>query len=216
MKRFILKRKQVLKKMNQIPSKIKSRYRELKKKRICQGDILKDLKFVVSKPDYITKENTITLLYAVVLSQECDLERDFIDRNKLELEKETKKNTEKEELLKPKYDKMLPTILICPAYPVSKLCRGEHIKNYQMETIDYDKLIRNDRLKRYHYLHPSDEYPIPELAIDFKHFFSLPRDLIYENYKKLYITTFSELFREELSQRFTNYLSRIGLPQNVT
>jgi hypothetical protein len=36
---------------------------------------------------------------------------------------------------------------------------------------------------------------------------------LQEHKEKHYICTVSELFREKISQRFANYLSRIGLPE---
>lgn len=41
---------------------------------------------------------------------------------------------------------------------------------------------------------------------------TVPRNELYKIHSDLYVLTLSELFREELSQRFTNFISRIGLP----
>lgn len=59
------------------------------------------------------------------------------------------------------------------------------------------------------------ELGVPEFVIDFKHFFTVPVDVVYKQRKTIYIATIGELYREELSQRFANFLSRIGLPDAV-
>lgn len=73
------------------------------------------------------------------------------------------------------------------------------------------KIMRNDEYKRYHFLVSNDK--IPNLVIDFKHFYTIDRDLIYKKRSKNYVCTLWELFRENVSQRFTNFLGRIGLPE---
>ena len=61
------------------------------------------------------------------------------------------------------------------------------------------------------FLKPGDDFAIPGLVIDFKNFYTILTENLYK-YKKNRIATMSELFREELSQRFASFLSRIGLP----
>lgn len=177
-------------------SKIKKRYRKARKTRLCQGDILRDLSFSIKDLKYGSNQKNIDLSFAVVLSQECDIEQDF-DARKNEGDN----------------DKFLPVILVCPAYLASPFCNGEHIAGWEMQNLNIGDLRKNDKLKRYHYLYSDVDLSIPELVIDFKHFFTLPRNLLYDYRRVLYVATINELFREELSQRFSNYLSRIGLPQ---
>jgi hypothetical protein len=45
---------------------------------------------------------------------------------------------------------------------------------------------------------------------DFRYFFTA--DISQFSYKK-YVTTVKPLIREKISQKFSNYLSRIGLPE---
>lgn len=180
-------------------SRVKSRYRKSKNSRFYQGDVLKDLKFVVGEPEKETELDKIELKYAVILSQDCDIEHDFKSR------KENKSQ-----------DKHLRSLLVCPAFDLEEFASGKHFGDWEMETFNnkkIDKLRNNDEYKRYHYLHSDSQYLIPELILDFKHFFTLPRDFLYRKKKDIYIVSLSELFREELSQRFSNYLSRIGLPE---
>ena len=55
-------------------------------------------------------------------------------------------------------------------------------------------------------------FQIPDLVLDFKHYYAISRDVLYENFGDYCIGSINELFREALSQRFAYYLSRIGLP----
>lgn len=180
-------------------SKVKSRYRKGKNSRFYQGDILKDLTFVVGDTGRETELDLIKLEYAVILSQDCDVEHDFENR---------KTGGEN--------DKYLRSLLVCPAFNIETFATGKHFGDWQMKLFnskELDKLKNNDEYKRYHYLSNSPDYLIPELVLDFKHFFTLPREFIYKKRKQIYIASLNELFREELSQRFSNYLSRVGLPE---
>ncbi|MFA5961278.1 MAG: hypothetical protein WC848_01175 [Parcubacteria group bacterium] len=193
-------------------SQIKKRYFKFGK-RVCQGDILKEvaiyLGFSKRETDGGIKIKDFYPKYVVVLSQDCDLESDCIEREK---NKEKKKLGEVEV-----QDKYLPTILLCPAYPINDFIEGKHIAEWKMSNdLKHEKKVKklkkNDDLKRYHYLAGDASNGIPELVVDFKHFMTVPRDELYEVHPDVYVSTLCELFREELSQRFTNYLSRIGLP----
>ena len=112
----------------------------------------------------------------------------------------------------------LPTILFCPAYQIDDFLHGQHVSGWNMQghngenKINPDKLRENDQLKRYHYLKNCNDLLVPELVIDFKHFFTIPTGLVYSQ-KNKYLVSINELFRENLSQRFAGYLSRIGLPE---
>jgi hypothetical protein len=180
-------------------SKIKSRYRKGKTSRFYQGDILQYFKFVIGDAVKEPELDSVELKYAVILSQDCDIEHDFQGR---------KTNDG--------HDKHLRSLLVCPAFDLEEFASGIHFSGWQMKKFnskEVDKLRNNDEYKRYHYLPSVADYMIPELILDFKHFFTLPRDYLYRKRKQIYLASLSELFREELSQRFSNYLSRIGLPE---
>ena len=175
--------------------------------RYRQGDILRDL-HVVEWAEIVNDELTITerrLPYAAVLSQECDLEHDFNNRNDFE---KSKLST----------DKYLPTILVCPAYPALQVKEGIHLGDLalKMQRLSGDqfKRIKQNNDSRYHYLLEDEENQLPELIVDFKHFFTISRNVIYrESVKKNYVCSLADLFREHLSSRFSHYISRIGLPE---
>lgn len=180
-------------------SKIKNVYRKSDHSRFYQGDIIKDLSFAIGDTGKEIELDIIGLKYAVVLSQDCDIKQDFDAR------KDNKGN-----------DKYLKSLLVCPAFDIEEFAQGTHFDGWKMEPFNnkkIDKLKNNDEYKRYHYLPSDQKYYIPELVLDFKHFFTLPRDYLYKKKKKIYLMSLSEIFREEVSQRFANYLSRIGLPE---
>jgi hypothetical protein len=63
---------------------------------------------------------------------------------------------------------------------------------------------------RYHFL--KSDIDLPDLVVDFKRFFTLPRDEAYSllDSRKARLDT---LFRESVSQRFASFQSRIALPE---
>ncbi len=186
------------------PSKIDSRYVKRTVRRICQGDILRDIDVI----DSYTKDaegaleyDEITLPYIVVMTQDCDLDNDFKNRSETNPEK---------------HDKYLRTVLVCPAYIGAKLKDGTHLDDLGLKMEKWDskrfKQIREQNNTRYHFLDTDLKLQVPELVIDFKHYYAIPRDTLFRMYKDHYLVTINQLFREFLSQRFSNYLSRIGLP----
>ncbi len=180
-------------------SKVKSRYRRGKNARFYQGDILKDFEFVIGDSGMKTEKDIIQLEYAIVLSQDCDIENDYKSRN-------CERNN----------DKFLRMILVCPAYKIEDFATGDHFSDWKMEVFNsnkIDKLKKNNEYKRYHYLPEQVEFSIPDLVLDFKHFFTLPRDFLYKKRRDVYLASLNELFREALAQRFSNYLFRFGLPE---
>ncbi len=186
---------------------IECRYRTHTKERIVQGDILIDLTFFEWRGflDEAFEEPNLKrrkLSYLVILSQDCDLERDFENRNDVDREND---------------DKFLQSILVCPAYNAQRVKEGTHLAELDltMQRFDSDTSwgkvkINND--PRYHYLKKDGNYRIPNLVVDFKHYHTIRRDVLYELYQTHYLASLNELFREELSHRFSFYLSRVGLP----
>ncbi len=187
------------------PSKIDSRYVKRTIKRVCQGDILRDIDVIDSYTKDASGEieyDELTLPYIVVMTQDCDLDKDFKNRSE--------DNPEK-------HDKFLRTILVCPAYIASEFRDGNHLEDLKLKMEKWDtkrfKQIKEQNNARYHFLDADQKLQVPELVIDFKHYYAIPRDTIDRMYPEHYLVTVNQLFRESLSQRFSNYLSRIGLPE---
>jgi len=189
-----------------LKSKIESRYETHDCSRISQGDILRDIKFVIIGED--DKIIELEYPYIVVLSQDCDLE-------------------EGNGLLSPDikcegacklFNQFLHSVLFVPAFPSESLRSGEHIKSLykvkaQRLNTDLWKPVKKNLNPRYHLLSADPDCQIPELAIDFKAYYTLPYEYFLSKHKEHYLATVNELFRERLSQRFSNYLNRIGLPK---
>lgn len=187
------------------PSKIDSRYVKRTIKRVCQGDILRDIDVIDSYTKDASGEieyDELTLPYIVVMTQDCDLDKDFKNRSE--------DNPEK-------HDKFLRTILVCPAYIASEFRDGNHLEDLKLKMEKWDtkrfKQIKEQNNARYHFLDADQKLQVPELVIDFKHYYAVPRDTINRMHPEHYLVTVNQLFRESLSQRFSNYLSRIGLPE---
>ena len=140
-----------------------------------QGDIFEDVPIpswvILDGQIVVKRKKSITLDFAIVVSQDCDLEQDFRNWNK------------RKKILS--RDKILPSILVCAAYPSEKLKLGTHCGE-DVKMVDWIQEkksgdLENNNHARFHFLKESTEYDkktygisIPSLAIDFKHFYTLP------------------------------------------
>lgn len=176
---------------------------------INQCDIFRDVEFI----EYVKEEGTsievskIVFPHVIVLTQACDLQQDYNARKKLE---ETKNGT---------HDKFLISVIVAPLYNFEDFRQGMHLnqlglimdaKGRRNKSI-CDNIIKNEN-KRYHYLNFSADVDLVESVIDFKHYFSVTVNYLNDIYKDNYICSIDTLYREAISQRFSNFLSRIGLP----
>ena len=172
-----------------------------------QGDIYRDILVLGwrytadSSDDYDVISNTYP--YVVLITQECDLEQDHQNRNSAG----------------DKHDKYLQSLLVCPAYQAEIFKRGEHLDQFSLKmekwNSDRFRLIKRQMNERYHFLENDINLQIPNLVIDFKHYFTIPTETLYHIRGKKYLASLRPLFREELSHRFSFFLSRIGLPEIV-
>ena len=143
--------------------------------------------------------------YVIVMSQDCDLEHSY----KSELD------TVNDSVINKQF---LPNIIVVPSFPSEIVKAGKHlldifnIKQTQYGKDDW-KYISQNRNERYHFLNGYLDFQVPDLVIDFKTYFSFPAGNLKKVFKEHYLATVNELFRERLSQRFTNYFSRIALPE---
>lgn len=182
------------------------RYRKNSLPRLSQGDILRDLELVEwasvvgTEPKQIDIKRRV-LPYAVVLSQECDLYQDL--QNRSDLGKATQ-------------DKYLHSVLLGPAYPAQNVREGSHLRmlDVQCERLNTDRWrqVQQNNNDRYHFLPAFDPLQVPDLVLDFKHFLTAPRGVLLDVKATAYVASLGQLFRENLSQRFANFLARIALP----
>lgn len=140
--------------------------------------------------------------YTVILSQDCDLELDFLARE--------------EGLVKP--DKLLPSVLFCELFALKELVDINRIK----ESGIYQRVIQN-KDERYHFLQEvaQDEDScgkgLPTLGIDFKRYFTVPAEEVYKQLtdaKAVRRCYMCSPYLEHLSTRFCYYQFRIALPEN--
>ncbi len=171
------------------------------KENICQGDIFKKFRYItwIEPKGKIISTDVIDIPFFVVLTQACDLEQDFEERSKGNHKRS---------------DKIINSLLVCPAYLAEELREGIHLKPLKIDRINGAvwKNIESNNHKRFHFLKGNDKLAIPDLVLDFKQYYTLPLEKIYGLYGAHYFCSIDNMFKENLSQRFANYLSRIGLP----
>lgn len=177
--------------------------------RISQGDIFRNIECIesVTEARGVISVSIISFPLVVVMTQDCDLAQNA-------RYKKTKKAPSND-------DKRLFAALLVPLYNAEHVFQGSHLSmlNLAMAPINRKKtpgeyLMKNE-IPRYHYLDfPSDVDIVPQIA-DFKHFFSVNILYLEKIRPKSFVCRISELYREDLSQRFAAFLSRIGLPDAV-
>ena len=174
--------------------------------RITQGDILRDFNFY-----FVTSNKEVTEIsfqYIVVLSQDCDLEQ---GQNGIDYINLSTSNT------KIKFNQLIPNILFTPAFIVDEIREGKQLENFFNISCDRFnsekyKLIKQNKDERYHFIEGNQDMQLPDLIIDFTVYFTVSTEFFLSNFKNKYLSTVNELYRENLSQRYCNYLNRIGLP----
>jgi len=177
--------------------------------RISQGDIYKNVEYIENfkeEGDEI-KFSKIIFPYVVILTQDCDLAQDCIFRND-----DSKSD-----------DKIILSVLVAPLYNVDHFFQGAHLSELgkkMMEvkqkkkgklTTDAKNIFQNNN-PRYHYLEFDETVDIVPSIIDFKQYFSLNTDYLYEIRSANFVCNISSLYREDISHRFASFLARIGLP----
>ncbi len=150
--------------------------------------------------------------YAIVLTQDCDLNWDYVA--KCRIEGGIDQNVEEKAKLE---IRRVPAILLCEVNAATEIHgrEGMHARIW-----DQIKINKNDR---YHFfqLIPTEAdllgEGLPELAIDFKRYFTIPTDELYWQINSGAAqrrTCLDHPYLEHLGQRFTSFLSRIALPQD--
>lgn len=189
---------------------IKYEFDKCSDERIHQGDIFRKVPFFESyfENNGAFEVSILEFPYAIVLSQECDLEQNCKERELI-----ATSNAESA-----KHDKFIVSLLCAPLYNAEHLFSGEHLSYLKLQadkkSSEQKKLIKSNRESRYHFLELDGEVEMVPSVIDFKHYFSISLPILEGNISNR-ICSIRPIFRESISQRFTNYLSRIGLPEKV-
>ena len=178
-------------------------------KRVVQGDIIRDVDYIehVAEKSGVIEVCKIRFPLVAVLTQDCDLEQDYRFRFP-EVEKPSATQ-----------DKYLLSVLVAPLYNVEHVYEGEHLTELKQRMAKINRkategryLTLNER-PRFHYIEFPADVPIVPSVVDFKHYFSVNGEDLRSLKRKHFVCRLSELFREDLSLRFANYLARIGLPE---
>jgi len=174
--------------------------------RIVQGDIFRDVDHIeyVDIRNGILNVSKIVFPFVIILSQDCDLAQDYKYRYS-----RSKCND---------HDKFLLSVLVAPLYNVEHVYAGEHLQEIDQKMAQINKTktpgknLRNNETPRYHYLEFPSNVPIVASVIDFKHYFSISVEYLRRHKKDNFVCQLSDLYKEDVSQRFSSFLSRIGLP----
>lgn len=170
--------------------------------RISQGDVFRDVECIEHAVEKrgIIEVSKIVFPLVIVLTQDCDLAQDSANRGK---------DTQSTKLL---------SVLVAPLYNAEHVFQGEHLADIGIKMAPITKsatpgktLMQNER-PRYHYIDFPKEIPLVASVADFKHYFSVHVSYLENVRKKNFVCRLSDLFREDVSQRFASYLARIGLP----
>lgn len=179
-----------------------------KRARISQGDIYKDVEFIeyAIEKEGVVEISKIIFPFVVVLTQDCDLNQDYTVRW---ARKETSN-----------HDKKLFSVIVAPLYNFEHFNFGNHLSELKMSMTKIKKQgrtalnnLKKNLTPRYHYLEFPDNVPIVSSVIDFKHYFTVNVEYLKKHKKNNFICQIGTLYREDVSQRFSSFLSRIGLPE---
>lgn len=173
-------------------------------RRICQGDIFRNIEYLygITEEDGIIEISKIVFPFSIILTQDCDLNQDYILRNEK----------------KPEQDKRLFSVLVAPLYNAEHVFSGVHLEELDISSVrisksKYGSLVKKNQLPRYHYIDFSPSSGLVPAIIDFKHYFSSNRQYLEIRKRSDFVCSVNSLFRDDISHRFAAFLSRIGLPE---
>jgi len=170
--------------------------------RLCQGLVLSGVSQLqrVIPDEGLNQVRLIVHPFCVVISQDCDLEQDIVKR----------------EAGNPG---SLPNVLMCMAIQIVDF------KNEVPQGSDIWKRVRANSDERFHCIEAvppnldAQGKGVTELGMDFKRYFTVETDDLYEQLKAGGALRRAKLitpYAEQVSLRFANYLSRIGLPEDFS
>ena len=126
-----------------------------------------------------------------------------------------------------KSTKYMPSILMCPIYDVDVAKKTEHLKQafeeLEIKKLDGkdDFLLYKDDIKvagkdwhyRFHDLTVAIEKKsvLEKAVVDFKHYFTVPASYLMRN-RENRLFHLEDLFAEQITLKFSTYLSRVAIP----
>jgi hypothetical protein len=176
------------------------------KEAIRQGEILTSVTQFKPVPDQSSSsfENIsfrqILHPYAIVVSQDCDLDWDYTARQNQD-----------------KANKLLNSILFCEVY-IAQEIRSD--KTLNINSADWN-LVKSNRHQQYHFFEkvPSEcelsHDGLPELTVDFKKIFAIDSDFLYYQINTKRATRRTVLispYVQHFSNRYHEFHGRVALP----
>jgi hypothetical protein len=190
------------------------------------GDIYRDvelLEWTKESEDHRTiRSSTLVFPLAMVMGQECDLLTDSALRaNTRPAGRERP----------PKANGFMWTTLVLPLYNASQFfdrrdsCLSGIFEDVYLGTTaeptsaslemnhpSSDSLVKANQDARYHFICFPSPGELPDCVIDFRHYFALRTSYLMDHRAEQCLATLSTPYREQVLQRFSFYISRIGLP----
>lgn len=146
--------------------------------------------------------------WLVVLNQECDLQFDQLARAGEPL---------RAGCSPVKKDKLLRSILLCPAFPQDRVLAGTYIEEATKWSGNEKRMLEQNRHERYHVLRA--EGPITEpLMLDFKLIVAAHPEYLQQwvqEHTENVVAVLCPPYRDRLTQRFVNYFGRIAEPEEM-
>lgn len=195
-------------------------YRASASRALRQGEIITGLEQTVinlntlqrkqGKIDYEVYD--IPHPYAIVVSQDCDLEQDFNLRAKLRVKSDATLKL-----------RLLESILFCVVEAADKTA-SEHPLDEVRSSRGFERIVKN-KDERFHYFeailsqNDSVREGLPELVVEFKRFFTIPTAEVYKKLRLGLAKRRCQLcspYLEHFSVRFHYYHSRVALPHDHT
>ncbi len=144
---------------------------------------------------------------AIIVSQDCDLEQDFNRREELRLNGAAPDRLD---------TKLLPTVLLC------EVSTEIQIKITVRDQGDSRQQFRQNKIERYQFLRAvgiNDDalgLGLEAMGIDFKRYFAIPTAELYAQLEGQCQRRcrLGPQYLEHFCVRFSNFLSRVGLPRN--
>lgn len=176
---------------------------------VLQGDIFRDVSYIYKTSDNksFVDITEFEFPYVVVISQSCDVSAMSI------MVGEGGKSL-----------KFMPSVLLAPIYDKETLKSGE-VFNEIIKSADYHiskedhfnskqfETIKNDNHYRFQLLQFKGKNPIDfeNPIIDFKHYFTVSVEYL-NSIRNNRVCHLDQLFCENITLRFSNYLSRVAFP----
>lgn len=180
---------------------------------ISAGQLVLQIPILIGATD--TDQNFSKIPYSIVMTHACDLSSHYIDvkkKQKLSVDNESTCT----EIIRTRGE--LTQVLFVPAFIEEEFASGKHLNPFKIEVGGYSlkemEKFRTQIDMRYHYLKSTTGDSIPNLYIDFKHYFTLPIAMVNAFYENSIIPKYilKHIFFTQLSDRFSHYMQRVAIP----